>query len=107
MAEETSDSRTPLCELETSGRRRGAPCPPEVPMNVSAGVWLPPLVALVAVLAVDLLIVGRRPHEPTMRESGAWVAFYVALAVVFGLGVWLVEGGRVGGGRSAGYFSPG
>jgi tellurite resistance protein TerC len=65
-------------------------------------VWIATLVALVAVLAVDLLIVGRRPHEPTMRESGAWVAFYVALALLFGLVVWAVEGGR-----SAGEFYTG
>jgi tellurite resistance protein TerC len=66
-------------------------------LNVSAWVWIATLVALVAVLAVDLLIVGRRPHEPTMRESSAWVAFYVALAILFGLGVWFVGGGRVAG----------
>ena len=29
------------------------------------------LVALAAVLAVDLLIIGRRPHEPSMREAAA------------------------------------
>jgi tellurite resistance protein TerC len=52
---------------------------------------------LVAVLAVDLLIIGRRPHEPTMRESTTWVVLYVTLAVAFGLGVWLVSGGRAAG----------
>jgi tellurite resistance protein TerC len=57
-------------------------------------VWIATLVALTAVLAVDLLIIGRRPHEPSMRESGAWVAFYVAMALVFGAGVWIVAGGK-------------
>jgi tellurite resistance protein TerC len=66
-------------------------------LNVSAWVWIATLVALVAVLAVDLLIIGRRPHEPTMRESTTWVVFYVTLAVAFGLGVWLVSGGRAAG----------
>jgi tellurite resistance protein TerC len=60
-------------------------------------VWVATLIALVAVLAVDLFIIGRRPHEPTMRESSAWVAFYVAFALLFGLGVWLVSGGRAAG----------
>jgi tellurite resistance protein TerC len=55
-----------------------------------------------AVLAVDLLIIGRRPHEPTMKEAGGWVAFYVALALLFGVGVWAVAGGR-----SAGEFYTG
>jgi tellurite resistance protein TerC len=66
-------------------------------LNVSAWVWVVTLVALVVVLAVDLLIVGRRPHEPSMREAGGWVAFYVGLALVFGVGVWLVAGGQAAG----------
>ena len=63
-------------------------------MNVSAWVWTVTLVALVVMLAVDLLIVGRRPHEPSMRESGTWVGFYVGLALFFGVGVWLTSGGQ-------------
>jgi len=62
-------------------------------LNISAWVWVATLVSLVAVLAVDLLIVGRRPHEPSMKEAGGWVAFYVGLAVLFGLGLWLFAGG--------------
>src|SRR4051812_20791429 len=64
---------------------------------LSSWVWIATLVALVAVLAVDLLIIGRRPHEPSMKESGAWVAFYVGLAVLFGAGVWILAGGRYAG----------
>jgi tellurite resistance protein TerC len=66
-------------------------------VNVSAWVWIATLVALVALLAVDLLIIGRRPHEPSMKESGGWVAFYVGLAVLFGVGVWAISGGRYAG----------
>src|SRR5918997_129701 len=71
------------------------PCLPEVlDLNVSAWVWVATLVALIAMLAVDLLIVGRRPHEPSMKEAGTWVGFYVALALVFGVGVWVTSGGQ-------------
>ena len=66
-------------------------------MNVSFWVWTTTLVALIALLAVDLFIVGRRPHEPSLREAGGWVAFYVALALVFGVGVWLTAGGTAAG----------
>ncbi|GAB1690543.1 TerC family protein [Krasilnikovia sp. M28-CT-15] len=66
-------------------------------MNVSAWVWIVTLVALAAVLAVDLLIVGRRPHEPSMREAGGWVTLYVGLALLFGLGVWATAGARYAG----------
>ena len=72
------------------------------PLNVSAWVWVVTLIALVVVLAVDLLIVGRRPHEPSMREAGSWVAFYVTLALIFGVVVWVVWGGQ-----SAGEFYTG
>ena len=66
-------------------------------MNVPTWVWIVTLVALAAVLAVDLLIIGRRPHEPSMKEAGGWVAFYVGLALAFGVGVWAFAGGRYAG----------
>ncbi len=63
------------------------------------------LVAVVVLLAADLLIVGRRPHVPTMKESGLWVAFYVALAIVFGVVVWLVGGAQPAGEFFAGWLT--
>ena len=38
---------------------------------------------LVAILIFDLLIVVKRPHVPSMKESTAWVGLYVGLALVF------------------------
>ncbi|MFD0785424.1 TerC family protein [Micromonospora azadirachtae] len=61
-------------------------------MDVSGLVWAVTLVAVIAVLAVDLLIIGRRPHEPSVRESSLWVGFYVGLALLFGAGLWLFSG---------------
>ena len=66
-------------------------------MNVSAWVWIATLVVLAAVMALDLVIIGRRPHEPSMREAGGWVAFYVAMALLFGAGVWVFASGRYAG----------
>lgn len=51
------------------------------------------LSAMVALLLLDLFIVGRRPHVPTVRESALWVAFYVTLALVFA-GVLYAVGGQ-------------
>jgi tellurite resistance protein TerC len=50
-------------------------------------VWAVTLVVLVGVMSVDLLVIGRRPHEPSMREVGRHLAFFVALAVLFGIGL--------------------
>ncbi|MEV4629024.1 TerC family protein [Micromonospora sp. NPDC049523] len=66
-------------------------------MDVSALTWIITLVVLVGVLLLDLLIIGRRPHEPSIKESSLWVGFYVVLAVLFGLGVWATSGGRFAG----------
>ncbi|HEX2774580.1 MAG TPA: TerC family protein [Micromonosporaceae bacterium] len=61
-------------------------------MNVTTWVWVGTLIVLTVVLVVDLLIIGRRPHEPSLRESSLWVALYVGLALLFGLGVWATAG---------------
>jgi len=74
-------------------------------VNVSTGVWVATLVVMVAVLAVDLLVVGRRPHEPGMKEAGLWVGLYVALALAFGLGVWLAAGPTPAGEFYAGWLT--
>ncbi|MBM0237432.1 TerC family protein [Micromonospora sp. ATA32] len=66
-------------------------------MNVSGLVWAGTLVALTAILLVDLLIIGRRPHEPSVRESSIWVGIYVGLALLFGAGLWLAAGPSVAG----------
>ncbi|MEV6630568.1 TerC family protein [Actinoplanes sp. NPDC051470] len=66
-------------------------------MIVSSWVWIATLAALVVMLAVDLLIVGRRPHEPSMREAGSWVGFYVGAALLFGAGIWIFAGGTAAG----------
>ncbi|TXR57505.1 TerC/Alx family metal homeostasis membrane protein [Quadrisphaera setariae] len=51
------------------------------------------LIALVGLLLADLLVVGRRPHVPSTKESALWVSFYVALAIVFGVVMLLIPGG--------------
>ncbi|GAA1858307.1 TerC family protein [Myceligenerans crystallogenes] len=50
------------------------------------------LVAMIVLIVVDLLIVARRPHVPSTKESALWVSFYVALALAFGGVIWAVGG---------------
>lgn len=66
-------------------------------MEISGLVWAATLAVLTAVLLVDLLIIGRRPHEPSIRESSLWVSFYIGLALLFGAGLWTTAGGEVAG----------
>ena len=74
-------------------------------MGVAGWVWAVTLVALTAVLIADLLIIGRRPHEPSFRESTLWVTFYVGLAVLFGLGIWYFSGPTYAGQFYAGWLT--
>lgn len=57
-----------------------------IPFEVGAGV------VLIGILIADLLIARRRPHLPTPRESALWVSVYVALALLFALTLWIVNG---------------
>lgn len=41
------------------------------------------MIVLVAILLIDLLLIIRRPHAPSMREASLWVGFYVLLALIF------------------------
>jgi tellurite resistance protein TerC len=70
-------------------------------MDVSYLVWTVTLVGLTAVLIADLVIIGRRPHEPTLRESAAWAVFYVVAAGLFGL--WIFAG--YGAGYAGEYYA--
>ncbi|GLY27051.1 TerC family protein [Kineosporia sp. NBRC 101731] len=74
-------------------------------MDVSTSTWLITSVVLVAVLALDVFVIGRNVHEPSMKEAGAFVATFVALAIVFGLGVWATAGSRYAGEFFAGWLT--
>ena len=62
-------------------------------MDVPIWVWIATAVVTVAIFTFDLVVVGRRPHEPSMKECATYLSIYVGLAVIFGLGVWYVAGG--------------
>ncbi len=74
-------------------------------MHVTPTAWLITLAVTVAILAFDLFIIGRRPHEPSMRECGIAIGIYVALAIAFGFGVWAVSGPRYAGEFFAGWLT--
>ncbi len=74
-------------------------------MDVSMTVWAATLVVTLAVLALDFFIVARNPREPSLREATLWVAFYVSLAMIFGVALSVVAGGRSGGEFFAGWLT--
>lgn len=74
---------------------------PQLPVVFEVGS----IIALVAILLVDLLIVARRPHVPSLRESGAWVGVYVGLALVFAVLMLVFAGGDAAGQFVAGWLT--
>ncbi|NJC70448.1 TerC family protein [Planosporangium thailandense] len=74
-------------------------------MNVAGSVWAISLVGLCALLLFDLAVVGRRPHEPSIRECVLWILFYVGLAVAFGMGLLAFQGGEYAGQFFAGWIT--
>ncbi len=74
-------------------------------MIVQSWMWFATVGVTVAVLAADVFVIGRRPHEPSMRECAAWIGLYVGLAVLFGLGVLVFAGGRYAGEFFAGWIT--
>jgi tellurite resistance protein TerC len=74
-------------------------------MSVPVWIWLATIGGLLALLALDLFIVDRKPHEVTVGEAARWVVFYVAIAVLFGVGIWMFDGGTHAGEYFAGYIT--
>ncbi len=62
-------------------------------MEVAPWVWWATITITTAVLLVDVLIIGRRPHEPSMAEVSRHLAVYIGAAVLFGLGVFFFAEG--------------
>jgi tellurite resistance protein TerC len=66
--------------------------------------WAATIVAIVALFALDLTLSSRRPRAVGLREALAWSAFYVAIALLFGVALGALAGWNVGGQYLAGYL---
>lgn len=74
-------------------------------MSTMTIVWLATIAGIIALLALDFVFHVRTPHAPTLQEAAVWSAFFVAVAIVFGIGVWIVGGRELGTEYFAGYVT--
>ncbi len=74
---------------------------PELPVVFEVGTF----VVLGLVLVFDLLLVVKRPHEPSMKEAGLWVGFYVGLALLFAGAMFVFTGPEYGSQFVAGWVT--
>jgi tellurite resistance protein TerC len=65
-------------------------------MHVTPLVWWLTIGLTSALLIFDVVVVGRRAHEPSRREVTTALVGFIGLAVAFGIGVWVVAGHQYG-----------
>jgi tellurite resistance protein TerC len=73
-------------------------------LEVTALGWTLTIAVIVALLALDLTVGVLRPHAVHFREAALWSAFYIGVAVAFGLVFASIVGWDLGAQYFAGYI---
>jgi tellurite resistance protein TerC len=74
-------------------------------MQVTPLIWIITIAVTIAFFVYEFFAHVRKPHEPTIGESARWSAFYIGLALLFGVGIGMVSGWTYGGEYFAGYLT--
>ncbi|MEU2391608.1 TerC family protein [Streptomyces sp. NPDC007369] len=62
-------------------------------MDVSFNVWVLTILGLCILIGADFLI-GRKPHDVSIKEAGTWTVVWIVLAALFGLGLLYFGGAQ-------------
>ena len=65
-------------------------------MSVDPWIWVVTIAVIIGFFVFDFFSHVRVPHAPTMKESAWWSAFYIAISIAFGIGLWYAWGGEHG-----------
>ena len=74
-------------------------------MHITPLIWVITIAVTIAFFVYEFFAHVRKPHEPTIGESARWSAFYIGLALLFGVGIGVVSGWTFGGEYFAGYLT--
>ncbi|WP_136585917.1 TerC family protein [Microbacterium hydrothermale] len=74
-------------------------------MGVTPLIWIITIAITIAFFVFEFFAHVRKPHEPSIAESARWSAFYIGLALLFGVGIGVVSGWTYGGEYFAGYLT--
>lgn len=74
-------------------------------MHVPTWVWLATVAGITALFLFDFAFHARKPHEPSFKEAAGWSMFFIGLAVLFGIGLWIVWGPQYGSEFFAGFIT--
>lgn len=62
-------------------------------MEHSLYLWIGFTLFIIIMIIIDLVIFSRNPHKITIKESLTWTGIWIALACVFGAGLyWFIDG---------------
>ncbi|MGA4848187.1 TerC family protein [Streptomyces sp. G5(2025)] len=73
-------------------------------MDVSMTLWVTTVLGLCALIAVDFLI-GRKPHDVSIKEAGIWTIVWIVLAALFGVGLLVAGESQASGEFFAGFIT--
>lgn len=74
-------------------------------MQVTPLIWFITIAVTILFFVYEFFAHVRKPHEPSIAESARWSAFYIGLALLFGVGIGMVSGWTFGGEYFAGYLT--
>ncbi|MFS0911922.1 TerC family protein [Microbacterium sp. 179-I 3D2 NHS] len=74
-------------------------------MEITPLIWVITIAVTIAFFVYEFFAHVRKPHEPSIGESARWSAFYIGLAVLFGIGIGVFSGWTFGGEYFAGYLT--
>jgi tellurite resistance protein TerC len=77
------------------------------PLELQLPLWfeITSITVLILIVIADLVLAYKRPHIPSTRESSLWVGFYVALALIFAVLMFLFAGAEHAGQFIAGWLT--
>jgi len=74
-------------------------------LDLPAWVWYLTIGIAVAVLVFDVIWIARNPHRPSTKELVVALSVYIGAAVAFGIGLFIMKGGKLAGEFYAGWLT--
>jgi tellurite resistance protein TerC len=73
-------------------------------MDVSLGLWAATIAFILLLISVDFLAITRKPHDVKFKEALLASIFYIAIAIAFGIFIWMWQGSQMGSEYFAAYI---
>ncbi len=65
-------------------------------MEISTIEWVVTIAVTCAVLLFDVIVIARKPHEPSIKECAIALSAYIGAAIAFGAWIWYQHGHQLG-----------